>query len=404
MSSDIYQSLWSRDQLTCEGVRLVSVTTIVKFRRCALAGLLTYGKISRVLEFSIDNVFGTVVHKFSERSIKGEFRGMSERDVAREFDRAIMMKENCLIDDWRFSGLLPLAAAKNSEVKKKKAIKQAIRLSGTALAQPEPALETEQKPEMLGFQMLRHPVKQAPRAEVTVENDELGLIGKIDVLLTEHEIPIVEDLKTGTVLDEAGNVSIDIQEQMAIYAGLYHRSQKMMPKVRVREIGGKIHNLDFGDEQIKKILSIASDEARRIQSLCLGSDQTGPPLDDLANPVDPATDCRFCGYRPGCSQYLKHYFYDIPTEARYDGIGRVIAIDPIRSNRSRLKLESMVGDEVDSVEISGQEAKRTEEVGNFQIGQVIGVFNVKKPFRKTGFEAQKNSAVFQYSPEFFPTK
>jgi len=378
----------------------VSPTAILAFRRCNLVGVLSQARVAPLLVSSIEGLFGTALHRFFERAQKREFNGLTESELLSELDSEITSAEKYVEGDWRYAGLLPLSTARDSAIRKKRAVRQALTISRMhsdistveRIQEKNDARTSGGSPPNIS--------KGSLMSEVYLENQKRGIAGRLDTLTRdEDDTLLVEDLKTGAVLDDTGEVSTRIQQQMAIYAGLVFEAYGSVPKARIREISGRLHDLSFSGDEVKSVLADASRDARQILKNCdPGEDSRRAPR-ALANPTEPLDSCRFCGYRPGCSAYLTHYMREFEKQDRFDCIGTIISIDSTSDSAINLTLQEFESDQSMNIELTGREAKRSPEVGEFLVGQLVGVFNVKPAFRKSGFQTRRNSAIFQYDPE-----
>jgi hypothetical protein len=144
--------------------------------------------------------------------------------------------------------------------------------------------------------------------ELWVESADGLIAGQIDRALPGDEGPILQDYKSGAIFSldqgEEQELKPEYVLQLRLYAALYHEETEEWPsKLQLVPLVGEPRDVSFSPADCVRLLDDARDTLKRLNEDIA---RCGDDIDALelllASPSSSA--CRFCAYRPACSQYL----------------------------------------------------------------------------------------------------
>jgi CRISPR/Cas system-associated exonuclease Cas4 (RecB family) len=131
--------------------------------------------------------------------------------------------------------------------------------------------------------------------EVTIRDEELRLVGRMDLVEKDDSTVVIRDFKTGRVANSDGDVRAHIKRQLRLY-GLMAKRATPAADVRLVVDDGREHEVSFDREDL-------SATERRIRKLIgrLPEERTY----DAAKLAQPGKECATCSYRHVCEAYME---------------------------------------------------------------------------------------------------
>lgn len=247
-------------------------------QQCALREIWASSRHTPLLPPSPSARVGSAIHKLLELANGNHLSG--ENAIHEHWDEEVNNIEKDMLSNPLERHLVPLKIyARNYEVKKILAFKMVnivndFDRSGTA--------------------------SKKQRAEVWVQTHDGKIGGKIDFIgETTNGIEII-DYKTGIIEDDSldGQPKKVYQQQMRLYAALYHEVHKIWPdKLSLVGIDQKKYDVPFKPDECIQLLEEAKKSLDDLNEAI--AKHVSP--EDLASPSGVA--CIYCLYRPACSKY-----------------------------------------------------------------------------------------------------
>lgn len=224
--------------------------------------------------------------------------------------------------------------------------------------------------------------------ELRVESADGLIAGRIDrALATEHGT-ILQDYKSGAIFSlqegDARPIKPEYALQLRLYAALYHEATGTWPvRLELVPLAGDPQSVSFSQEECLHLL----DRAKEI--LINVNEQLGHVSDgwdaieaSLATPSPAA--CRFCSFRPACSQYLSTDHADDDREWPADVCGSFESLTKLGNGRLILRLARRDGTHVFVRDLSEEVAA---EMASAPEGTLVGAFNVRRTGSPQAFES-----------------
>lgn len=386
----------------------ISASDIARLRRCSLQGALALSGVKPKLSFSIDSALGTAIHKFLEAANQGTYDELDTTALTAELDNHIREQTNLVSNRWYEKGQLPLSRAKDSAIKKKRAVKLAEvqvakqRQSATTLqsGHPRPA-------ELMGL-ILNSPASHAIdmykgiEVEKVLKSKDGFLTGRADVFFLNSEgKPVVEDWKTGDVLDENGVLKKEIEDQLKLYGLMVYEASGKVPILQVRILSGSPIQIRCSADELNSCRESAEAEFRKLKNEITKLDSAQHPYGKLAKPSDPTRDCRFCTYRPICSTYINKYFLDRPEFEHWDCIGKISSLETQANGAMRVTLRhpDLEGEQL--ILFRKSSLGRHSALEEVKEGDTVGIFNVSFSWKRNVYEDRQSTVVYEYGYDPF---
>lgn len=196
--------------------------------------LSTFNNNTLFLPSNRSAILGTIIHKLYELTQKGELRNIS--DLKKKWEELISIEKNKLATNYP---TLHNASINNYD-KRNSAIRYALRL----MKKPNNATT------MGGIKKIY--------SEKWLDCSELGLTGFADKLVVENEYIDIIDFKSGHVNDENGDIKIEYQIQLHLYAVMCHHLSLGKPRsLYLVDIDGEHFEVpyspDFGNKLLEQV-------------------------------------------------------------------------------------------------------------------------------------------------------
>lgn len=130
--------------------------------------------------------------------------------------------------------------------------------------------------------------------EVWLEDADLGLKGRPDLLLRDEHGVVVTDWKSGRTTATDDELDPDVRLQLDLY-GLLVSSRHLEEEVKLRVVGRRIHEWEFDADARRRALDAVRDAERFIGAGVVSAEA-------LANPGEA---CSRCSVRHRCAAYLE---------------------------------------------------------------------------------------------------
>jgi len=275
-------------------LKRVSPSRFLSLKECALREIWTASKQPPLLPPSPAARLGSIIHRLLEEAGEGILGDGDPAHVEGEWLKLADNVEQEMGKSWLEKSLVPLSkTVPHYEVRRIRACKKAAEIAKEVTRSHQPS----------GTQAVN-------RFESWVETPD-GLVGgSIDQVQETRNGTILRDFKSGHVMDkEAQTVEPEVKEeyklQLKLYAALFASKYGRWPrKLQVVPLQGPERDVSFEPAGCNKIL----DEA--ISSLKQLNEQIGEvsrshsvtkAVLKFATPI--SSNCRFCGFRPGCEAY-----------------------------------------------------------------------------------------------------
>ena len=170
-------------------------------------------------------------------------------------------------------------------------------------------------------------------SEVWIQSHDAKVVGRIDLLIAKNGNCEIIDYKTGAIVDESGSIKEEYKLQMKMYAALYHESEGVWPnRLTLVGVDRKRFEVSFESSNCTQLLASFTDNIAKLNERIL----EGANEADLSSPS--AETCRYCLYRPGCSNYWNQRTDS--EEWPSDVAGRVVEITISGIGKIRVLLEN----------------------------------------------------------------
>jgi hypothetical protein len=134
-----------------------------------------------------------------------------------------------------------------------------------------------------------------------------GLVaGRVDAIDRRGERVVLQDYKSGEIVDSRGGIKKEYSIQMKLYAALYKEDRGSWPdSLELIDRRGVPCNVEYTQSEATELISRARAllEAARFR-LSAGRGLTDESVTDLARPGSEA--CATCRHRPVCPRFLMH--------------------------------------------------------------------------------------------------
>lgn len=196
--------------------------------------LSTFNNNTLYLPSNRNALLGTIIHKLYELTQKGELRNIS--DLKNKWEELVSIEKNKLAANYP---TLRNASINNYD-KRNSAIRYALRLMKKL---NNPTVKE-------GFKKIY--------SEKWLDCSELGLTGIADKLVVENEYVDIIDFKSGHVNDENGDIKIEYQIQLHLYAVMCNYLSLGKPRsLNLVDIDGEHFEVpyspDFGNKLIEEV-------------------------------------------------------------------------------------------------------------------------------------------------------
>jgi CRISPR/Cas system-associated exonuclease Cas4 (RecB family) len=208
---------------------------------------------------------------------------------------------------------------------------------------------------------------QARSAEQWLETQDKQVGGQVDLISITPDGVTLKDYKSGTIHEgDEGTIKEAYSMQLKLYAAIYHDAYGEWPKtLELAPLFGQPQQVPFTEKECLELLEQAKAELARVNSLV-----ERKAIQDAANPSPKC--CRYCGFRPVCSKYLKAIQIPSANSWPSDVVGRIDSI--VAAGTRRVISVNMAGK---PVKIWMPESDGTVS-GSLKVGDALNAFNLAK--------------------------
>jgi CRISPR/Cas system-associated exonuclease Cas4 (RecB family) len=252
---------------------------------------------------------------------------------------------------------------------------------------------------LLRRHLVRHqgPIAASVRSETVFKSEEWFeskdgvLAGRPDLVIESEEGTEIIDFKTGSVLDEVGNLGGDIssevkdeyKDQLRLYAYLYYESRGKFPeRLSIVDIRKSNYRVNASLEECMILFSEVKEMFQKVNQ-CISDDA----FDKIAFPSK--DNCNYCLYRPACPYYLEFLKSD---RTMNDLIGVVGESRKFLNGNITFKLVF----EGKEIEISGLQNFQCDQLAECK-SKRVHVFNLRRVGDTNSYTATKTTRIYEAS-------
>ena len=344
----------------------ISPSRYAGMKDCLLREALANAKTEPKLPSSPKGAIGSISHRLIEESSKGQV-GPERRSFELRWDELVANAENHLPTFQR-----PLSkSCAEFGIARSRAVRAAERCHNT-----------------LG-RVLGQGRNKAYGAELDFQTRDGFLRGRIDLVIPSEKGPVIQDFKTGEILDsETNEIKQAYDLQLKLYAAIYADSTNVWPdRAELISIDGHSFSVEIDKGECLRLLDQARAFFHSSNSLLERIVRGVIPASDAARPSPQA--CRYCSYRPYCSTYLGHE--QNPNEEGawpHDIIG---TIDSVRQGPND-RLICSVKDRKGETNVIRRLTKL--RYPPLLLGSAVGFFSVKRENAPQTYREGASTAVF----------
>lgn len=349
---------------------------------CALRETWSANGADKLLPVNPKARLGTVAHRLLEAATKGRLQGASPRLAAEDlWDALVSAMEQTMLGSWLDRPFVPLRQSVNDyEVRRLRACNLAATVSATT---PSTAGEGAS------------PNRGSTEVWVEAFGGKVG--GFIDQVVQTPLGTIIRDYKTGTVLERedetnAGDVRRIYQDQLRLYAALYHHTFGTWPvSLEVVPLQGTPVAVEFDPQECEALLVDAVRALEAVNDRVTSAANAGGDLSCLATPSPDA--CSYCPYRPICTPYWQQRHAHAALAWPHDCRGTVASLHQLGSGMRVLVLNTETGPATIRLKQPGQ--LRHPALEGCEPGTSVSVFSLRPTSSPTVFEGSAATVVYQ---------
>lgn len=276
-------------------LRSISPSRFVGLQNCALREAWAANRAPQLLPSSPAAHLGSVIHSLLQEAGEGKFPVPRDRHIEQRWSELIRVAEDEMSTSWLERHLVPLATAiPQFEVRRIQAWRRALEISSDAVRTPAP-------PES-------PPVRPTYGFEFPVTSRDGLVQGRIDAVIPSEQGPVIQDFKSGAVLDYKSDQQFVIKEtyvvQLRLYAALYASTIGTWPvRIELVPISGPAEPVSFESSSCIDLLDKARSTLTDTNKIIEQNSDSAHSLALRLGSPSPVV-CAYCLYRPGCAAYL----------------------------------------------------------------------------------------------------
>lgn len=218
-------------------------------------------------------ILGTIIHKLYELTQKGELRNIA--DLKSKWEQLVSIEKNKLAENYPTL----LNASINNYDKRNSAIRYALRL-----------MKKHNNTAIMGS-------ANKVYSEKWLDCSDLGLKGIADKLVVENEYIDIIDFKSGHVKDENGDIRVEYQIQLHLYAAMcYHLSLGIPRSLYLVDIDGELFEVPYSSNFSNKLIGEVKAALKMLNDTISNKNFQSLSRQDLG--MCPNCNCRhICQYR-----------------------------------------------------------------------------------------------------------
>ncbi len=228
--------------------------------------------------------------------------------------------------------------------------------------------------------------------EFPVSSADGRVRGVIDAVIPRPEGPVIRDYKSGAIFDHTVGIPPVVkeayQDQLKLYAALYHDSVGMWPAhLEIVPLAGQAIEVPFEPAQSTALFGDATALRSRVNARIAEDGDIGS---DLASPS--AEACQFCPYRPGCRAYLDLITRSASVDWSQDVVGHLEGVESLGNGKLMVRIST--GDRHSRIHGLSPEVSRHQWLSQIRTGEEIGAFSVRGNPRGDSFEETPFTTIY----------
>jgi RecB family exonuclease len=328
----------------------MSPSQFTALRNCMLKAVFKSNKIPSLLPQSPSSTIGSVVHQIFELS---HGKPMDNEFFQNLWDRCVSQQEEKMLNCWFERHFVPLRlTARNFHLKKSQCF--------LLLDSRESYITTENSTASNSLQ------------EEWLRSRDGLVVGRADEIRFGRGCATIIDFKTGHVTDESNEVLAYYQEQLKLYAALFHEQYGNWPKdLIIKSLDGEIYHIDFEEGECQILLEESKAMLRQVNNI-LEHYQTLSEKAQMKLAAPEPKKCRYCRLRPICEPYFQARQKTPDEDWPNDVWGTVEKVKELRNGLVKIVLTPLSG--ASSISIR---CLRPERHPALKSCKKIGVFSVR---------------------------
>ncbi len=375
------------EQVNFKPIEHISPSRYSEFKQCSLKGVWAANGNERLLPAWPSTRLGSIIHSLLEEAASGRFSGAHIQAIDDRWFELIADVERLMRTSWLERHLTPLSeSVRDYEVRRISARKRIL-----LLARDNPKQVADARSGV-----------GSKWQESWVQSVDGRVRGIIDRIVWESDGPVLQDYKTGTILDKDANavespVNENYVTQLRIYAGLFAQAIGEWPvRLELIPMQGEVVKIDYEKDESLSLIDDAVRVLEHINSLIASTNlQSSDIANQLANPT--VSNCRFCPFRPKCQPYraAREVSIDI-DDGPLDLWGELDEIVELKNSTLLLTLLSE-RDASAKVRVRGihSDGIRHPALQHIRKGDAIGLFNLRSHGRGRSWSETAMTVVYK---------
>ena len=368
-----------------EPIRSISPTLFTMVKKCALRAMWVATRRPRLLPAPPTARVGTVAHQLLAEA--GQGRLTPDKEVITE--RWNRLTEQAHSHMWASAierHLVPLTrSVPDLAVRRIRAVQRAYEISRS------------RRP----FQASTWRVK-ANRGygyEIPVRSSDNLVRGRIDSVVPSAQGPVVQDYKSGSVLEtagvNAGQVRDDYTGQLKVYAALYAEEYGTWPiSLKILHSSGEVLEIAYSKAECLELLAEARTALQKLNETIRAQPKSSL-LSILATPEP--SNCSYCEFRPACAPYqvARHQLAD--DQWPLDVIGKLAGISQLGNGKLMLSIVTDAG----PINVPGlSSTERHPQLSELKKGDYIGAFALWRPRPTAPFSESSVTTIYRLPVDY----
>lgn len=370
-------------------LRSISPSTYTQLIQCKLRAIWQGSKHPALLPSSPKTRLGTVAHKLLQESAEGKLNGLGTTGIESRWDELVQDAEEAMRNNWRERHLAPLQDNVSTyEVTKWRAVSKATSISDVTSGNK--------------IQQNNKTPKKAGGVEHKIETGDGVITGSIDRVLLTETGAVIQDYKTGEILDDTDQIKSEYRTQLMLYAAVWALNTGEWPvRLELIPMVGEPLTIQFAPSECLAIVEQAKLILHELNT-CINSDSSTTDIERALQLASPRPEtCGWCQYRPVCPAYLRadKSKENVRTWPK-DIIGILHRIDVLQNSKLRLTVR-VIGNEgpFDVVRDLSSSERRHPAISLINVGDTIGLFTLSRPERVQTYSESLLTTTYCYSDD-----
>lgn len=368
----------------------ISPSRYTQMIKCRLRGVWQGNYYSVLLPTSPTARLGIVAHKLLQLSAEAKLSTYNHANVESRWNELTQEIEQAMSNNWLERHLVPLQAS----VPRYEVVKQRALATAAEIAKSNYHLRQRLAP------MVQAPVGGA---EQRIQTPDGSIAGSIDRVVITDEGAVIQDYKTGDLLDDLdGKVQVkpEYRTQIMLYAALWAQDTGTWPiRLELLPLTGDPVQVPFEPAECLALIEHARTILRDLNTY-IASESARAEIEcsrDIASPSPEV--CGMCQYRPLCPAYLRaDKFGEVDPRWPKDIIGVVNSIDILQNSKLRLSVRSIDNsNKVDVARGITSSTHRHPALSSLRPGDKVGIYNLARPGRDQTYSESLLTTIYCYS-------